>query len=61
MIKESGSNRRMERNYLYVVLQLYFTPVIIAIIRTRFIGYAGMGRNYNVVKISVGKLKEKTN
>jgi hypothetical protein len=47
----------MERNYLYVVSQLHSTPVIITIIRTRFIGCAGMGRNYNVLKISVGKLK----
>jgi hypothetical protein len=48
LIQESGSNRKMERNCLYVVSQLYFTPVIITIIRMRFIGCAGMGRNYNV-------------
>ena len=46
LIQESGSNRRMERSDLYAVSQLYSTPALNTIVRTRLIGCAGMGRNY---------------
>jgi hypothetical protein len=59
LIQESGSNRRMERYDLYVVSQLYSTPAIIMIIRTRLIDVQVWEEIRNVFKISVRKLKGK--
>jgi hypothetical protein len=53
------SNRRMERNDLYVVSQLFSTPAIITIIRTRLTGCVGMGRSQKCVRNFSRKSKGK--